>query len=117
MRKVTDLELVRSRTPVFALSWVVFHVIDDDSPIADVDFDTCEGVFGIVVTMMGHDATYGMTTHARKTYWPEDLLVDRRFVDVMSQLEDGRLVIDYAKFHDTELEEQPAPAPHPAPDS
>jgi inward rectifier potassium channel len=104
IRKVIDLPLERSRTPVFALSWVVFHVIDDESPLRDVDFGTCEGVFGFVVTMMGHDATYGMTTHARKTYWPEEVLVNHRFVDVLSQLADGRLMIDYAKFHDTEAE-------------
>lgn len=102
LRKVIDIPLVRSRTPVFALSWVVMHEIDENSPVADIDFATCDGVLGFIVTMMGHDATYGMTTHARKTYWPEEVLVDRRFVDVMSQLDDGRLMIDYGKFHDTE---------------
>ena len=99
-RKVLDLPLRRSQTPVFTLSWLVMHNLDEDSPLYDVDFDTCEGVFGFVVTMMGHDATYGTTTHARKTYWPEAVLTDRRFVDVMSELDDGRLLIDYAKFHD-----------------
>ncbi len=107
MRKIVDLPLVRSRTPVFTLSWLVMHTIDDESPLKDVDFDTCDGVFGFVVTMMGHDATYGMTTHARKTYWPEEVVSGRRFADVMSQVEDGRLMIDYAKFHDTEDDTTP----------
>lgn len=108
MRKVLDLKLERARTPVFALSWVVFHIIDEESPIADIDFSNAEGLFGFVVTMMGHDATYGMTTHARKTYWAEDVLPNRRFVDVMSQLEDGRLLIDYGKFHDTVADDKAA---------
>lgn len=103
-----DIPLVRKRTPVFTLSWVVMHVIDEHSPVADIDFATCDGIFGIVVTMKGHDATYGTTTHARKTYWPEEVLVDRRFVDVMSQLDDGRLMIDYGKFHDTVPDRPPS---------
>jgi hypothetical protein len=50
---------------------------------------------------MGHDGTYGQTTYGRKLYYPEDIRDGHRFVDVTSVLPDGRLVIDYAKFHDT----------------
>jgi hypothetical protein len=39
--------------------------------------------------------------YARHLYYPEDIRVDHRFVDVISQLPDGRFMIDYGKFHDT----------------
>jgi inward rectifier potassium channel len=61
----------------------------------------------IIVTMMGHDATYGQQTHARHAYYPDDVIIGRRFVDVISELEDGRLMIDYGRFHDTVAEEKP----------
>ena len=71
----------------------------------------------IVVTLVGHDGTYGSTVYARHFYHPEDIIPDRRFVDVMSQLPDGRLLIDYEQFHDTvpdtaEPPEHPVPAAH-----
>jgi inward rectifier potassium channel len=103
LRRIRDLRLVRDRSPVFMLSWTVIHELDGDSPLAGVDWSAPEKhISNFVVTMMGHDATYGTTTHARHTYFPEDVLLDRRFVDVMSQLSDGRLLMDYDKFHDTE---------------
>jgi len=103
LRRVVDLPLVRNRSPMFTLSWVVMHPLDDNSPLADVDWDHPEdAIVLIVVTMLGHDATYGTTTHARHIYYPEHVRPKHRFVDVISQLDDGRLMIDYTKFHDIE---------------
>ena len=33
MRRFEELKLVRSRTPLFALSWTVMHRIDETSPL------------------------------------------------------------------------------------
>lgn len=33
---------------------------------------------------------------------PESVKLRHRFVDVISQLDDGRMMIDYSRFHDTE---------------
>lgn len=103
LRRVIDLPLVRSRSPMFTLSWMVMHRIDDESPLADVVWDRADdSIVLFVVTMLGHDATYGTTTHARHIYYPEVIEPNHRFVDVISQLDDGRMMIDYTKFHDTE---------------
>jgi inward rectifier potassium channel len=109
MRRLRDLKLERNRTPLFALTWHVMHPVDDDSPLADVDFDHFDRhVFSIVVTLIGHDATYGQTVYSRHTYHPDDLHVGARFVDVISELQDGRLMVDYAHFHDVVPDEQAA---------
>ncbi|MCB9680871.1 MAG: low temperature requirement protein A [Alphaproteobacteria bacterium] len=103
LRRLVDLQLVRSRQPMFRLSWTVQHVIDETSPLKDIDWSNPEAGFGaLIVSLLGHDATYASTTHARYLYYPEDVAVGHRFVDVMSQLPDGRLMIDYDLFHDTE---------------
>jgi low temperature requirement protein LtrA len=102
MRMLHDMKLVRARTPMFAMSWSIFHEIDEDSPLYDVNWDDPdEHIMMFVVTLMGHDGTYGQTTFSRHLYYPEDVRVGERFVDVISQLEDGRLMVDYHKFHDT----------------
>lgn len=101
MRRVHDLKLVRDRQPMFGLTWTIYHVIDADSPLADVVFDERSVVLGLVVTLMGHDGTYGQTIYARNIYDATDIRPEHQFVDVMSQLPDGRLVIDLGRFHDT----------------
>jgi len=107
MRMLHDLKPVRGRTPMFSMSWSIFHEIDEDSPLFDVDWDSPDDhIMVFIVTLKGHDGTYGSTTSARHLYYPDDVKVDHRFVDVMSQLEDGRLMVDYTKFHDTLPDEQ-----------
>jgi len=102
MRRLHDLKLHRRRTPVFTLSWTVMHTIDEDSPLYNVTAETAaECIFSIIVTMTGHDSTYAQTVHARKLYLPQDMRWDHRFVDVISTAEDGRLLVDYTKFHQT----------------
>ncbi|MEZ4462185.1 MAG: ion channel [bacterium] len=105
IRRVLDLKLQRDRTPIFALSWSVMHVIDEDSPLFGIDFaNPSSPLLAIIVTMIGHDSTYGQQTFARHMYTPDQIREKERFVDVMSQLEDGRLLIDFSKFHLTEPE-------------
>ncbi len=102
MRKLYDLQLVRSRTPIFAMSWTVLHPLTPDSPLYGISPDNIDDrLFSIVVTLAGHDATYASTTHARIIYYPEDVRFDHRFVDVIHTLEDGRLLVDYTAFHRT----------------
>lgn len=69
----------------------------------DVDF-SCPGdeIALFAVTLEGHDPTYGQTTFASYNYIPDDIRVGHRFVDVLSETDDGRLLIDFTDFHDTE---------------
>ncbi|MEL6180028.1 MAG: low temperature requirement protein A, partial [Myxococcota bacterium] len=107
LRKLYDLALRRDTSPLFVLSWVLIHPIDEDSPLYGLDADTVEDhVVALIATMTGFDATYAHTTHARKFYYPEQFRWGHRFVDVISNLDDGRFLIDYNAFHDTE------PDPH-----
>jgi inward rectifier potassium channel len=40
--------------------------------------------------------------HARTSYLAQEVLWCHRFADVFTQTKDGRLAIDYRRFHDTE---------------
>ncbi len=103
MRRLHDLKLVRDRTPVFVLSWTVMHEIDETSPLYGLSWeDENSSIVTMITTVTGHDGTYGQTVYDRRLYYTEDIVVGHKFVDVISQLPDGRLMIDYTKFHNTE---------------
>lgn len=107
MRRMCDVKLERSNTPLFVLTWQVLHVIDETSPFFGMQAENIEErLRTVVVTMTGHDATYGQTVHGRTMYYPEQFRFGQRFVDVLSTLADGRLMIDYDKFHKTEADPQ-----------
>jgi inward rectifier potassium channel len=113
-RALRDLELQRSSTPTFVLTWTIFHTIDEDSCLFGVDSDNIEDkLVSLIVAMTGHDSTYAQTVHARHTYTPEELLFEHRFEDVMSRTEEGQLVIDYSKFHNVYAEEAEVEAKAP----
>lgn len=102
LTRLHDLKLVRSMTPLFALSWTVLHRIDEDSPLYGITPGTCDDrMTALICTLTGHDSTYGQTSHARHLYDPREILFDHSFVDVISRLPGQRLIVDFSKFHDT----------------
>ena len=102
VRRLLDLPLVRKTSPIFSMSWTLMHEIDEQSPLQSVDWtDPGAELLGVIVTLRGHDGTYGQTTYARKLYSADDILFGHRFVDVIHEMESGKLLIDFTKFHDT----------------
>jgi inward rectifier potassium channel len=104
-RILIDLELIRKSTPVFALSWSVFHVIDEKSPLYNKtakDFEKLDAM--IFVSIVGIDNTSGQTIHTRHAYNYHDILCNSRFQDILKQDVDGNRFIDFSIFHNTEKE-------------
>src|SRR5580658_6683108 len=101
MRGFETLETVRSRSPVFTLTWQIMHRIDEASPLFG---QTTESLLAqraeIVVVLKGLDETFAQTIHARASYTPEEIVWGGRLVDVFSRNADGQAVIDYTRFHD-----------------
>lgn len=101
LRRVYDLNLVRSSTPLFLLSWMVMHPIDESSPLYGKTPESLVNAGAqIIATLQGLDDTVNQTMHARKLYSARDILWNRRFVDVVSFQENGDRAIDYTHFHD-----------------
>jgi inward rectifier potassium channel len=101
-RRFYELPLVRNEHPALALSWTLYHIIDEESPFhgqtAD-DLDTSSVT--LVVVVSGYDVVAAQTVHARKSYDHPDILFGHNYADILGKLEDGRLRIDYGRFHDT----------------
>lgn len=108
VRRFYDLELVRTRTPIFLLSWTVVHPITATSPLYGITPESlAEGEGEVVVSVAGVDETFSQTIRARYSYLPEEIVWGARFVDIMSTLPDGRRRIDYGRFHDVVAETTP----------
>ncbi len=107
IRRFYDLGLERDRTPLFRLSWQVFHPIDEESPLYGLTHqDMCADDVRVIVSMTGMDGTFSQTIHARHIYWAEDVLEGHHFEDVIENLEGGRIRMDYRKFHLTRPEDE-----------
>jgi len=103
MRRFEELALVRHRSSLFALSWTVMHAIDETSPLYGLTADALyDNEMEIVVLLSGNDETLADRVYARHSYGPDDILWNRRFVDVLSATPSGRRVVDLHRFHDTD---------------
>jgi len=102
MRRLVDLQLQRSTTPMFTMTWTVIHEIDEQSPLHGRDQASLEAdALRFIVSFTGIDATFSQTVHARHIYEHGDVQWGRRFVDIVDNTDDGRLRVDYQRFHDT----------------
>ena len=104
MRKIYDLALVRDVQPIFALSWTVFHDLDETSPLHGLSPDNLhDAAFNIVITFQGIDDRLASTVHTRWNYNPEDLVFDRQFSDIIKRDPDTDVrYLDFNQFHATE---------------
>lgn len=101
MRRFYDLKLVRSQTRIFALSWMVMHVIDENSPLYGQTPESLEEAqTDIIVTLTGIDETVSQTVHARHYYVTDEILWNMHFVDIFTKKSDGRRVLDLHRFHE-----------------
>lgn len=101
-RRFYELPLVRNEHPAFALSWTLYHVLDEESPLYGLNANDLEasGV-SLVVVVSGYDVVAAQTVHARKSYDHPDIRFGHRYADILGTSEDGRIRIDYGRFHDT----------------
>jgi inward rectifier potassium channel len=100
MRRIHDLELVRSHSPFFMLTWTALHEINEQSPFyGETPESLAESDSDILITLTGIDDTVAQQIHARHSYAVSDLLWNHRYVDVSHALPNGDRVIDYTHFH------------------
>ncbi len=103
IRRIRDLKLLRNQTPSFTLTWLAMHPIDEYSPLYGMTTENLmETKSMLVVSLSGIDETVAQSVHARHTYYAHDILLNRRFVDVINQTADGHRYIDYNYFHEVE---------------
>jgi inward rectifier potassium channel len=102
LRRFFELPLVRSEHPALALSWTLFHVLDETSPLYGMTADDLVAAkVSLLVVVSGYDIVAAQTVHARQSYEHPDILFGHRYADILDTSDEGRLRIDYGRFHDT----------------
>jgi inward rectifier potassium channel len=101
-RRFYELPLVRNEHPALALSWTLYHVLSEESPLYGLSADDLEASkVSLVVVVSGYDVVAAQTVHARKSYDHSDIRFGQRYADILDTTEDGRIKIDYGRFHET----------------
>jgi inward rectifier potassium channel len=109
MRRFYELQLARPRSPIFPMTFMVMHAIDTTSPLFNANGSSLAAQGAeLVVTVTGIDDTTSQMIHARASYLAGEICWDRRFADIFTETEDGRLAVDYRRFHDTVPVSSPA---------
>lgn len=101
LRRFDELRVVRSRTPLFFLTWQVMHPVDEASPLwGETTASLLAKKAEILVVMKGLDETFVSTIHTRASYAPNEIVWGRRLADIFTVGADGERVIDFRRFHD-----------------
>lgn len=112
-RRVHDLALRRTTSPVFALSWTIFHPIDATSPLHGLTAAALRNCLAsLIVTFTGIDDSLATPVYTRRAYTWDDLRFDEEFFDILVDLPDGGRYLDFTVFHQTR---RIAPAVSPSP--
>jgi inward rectifier potassium channel len=101
-RRFYELPLTRKEHPALALSWTLYHSLDQESPLYGLNADDLAASrASLLVVVSGYDAVAAHTVYARKSYDHSDIRFGHRYADILDLLEDGRFRIDYGRFHET----------------
>jgi inward rectifier potassium channel len=101
LRRFYELALDRAEHPMFVLSWMLFHVIDKDSPLHGLtaaDLEKADAI--LVLNVGGLDDSSAQQLYARRIYSWRDIRWHHRYRDITSVSPQGRFLLDYTRFHE-----------------
>jgi inward rectifier potassium channel len=102
LRRFYELPLLRNEHPALALTWTLYHILDEQSPLYRLNADDLAAFkVSLVVVVSGYDVVAAQTIHARRSYDYPDIRFGHRYADILDASEDGRIRINYGKFHET----------------
>jgi inward rectifier potassium channel len=102
LRRFHELQLTQNQNPGLALSWTLYHVLDEKSPLYGLNSDDlAASKISLAVVVSGYDVVAAQTVHAQKIYENSEIRFGHRYVDILSTSDDGRLRVDYGRFHET----------------
>lgn len=101
-RELYDLSLERERSPLFAMTWLVIHIIDEKSPLLGQTRESIRACdTEIIATMTGTDETFSQTVHSRFSYAADDIEWNAEFEDMIARDDCGYLAVSLEKISAT----------------
>jgi len=104
IRRIYDLDLIRSHTPMLSLTWLVFHPIREGGPLFGMSAESLDKIdFALIATLKGLDETISQTVHANHTYASTDIKWNYKFKDMFTEdTTTGQASIDLTRIHDVQ---------------
>ena len=108
LRRFDELAVLRSRSPLFFLTWQVMHPINENSPLyGETTQSLIDKRAEILVVMKGIDETFVSTIHARTSYTPDEVVWGATLADIFTVDEHGTRAIDFRQFHEIRSQAEP----------
>jgi inward rectifier potassium channel len=99
MYRMHDIALERERSPALSRSWTVLHKIVPGSVLHGATPESAErDEIELWITLTGVDETSAQALHAQRRYLAREVRWGARHADLLSELADGRLRLDMARF-------------------
>jgi inward rectifier potassium channel len=97
-----DLKLERSKVDSLSMNWTVVHPIDDQSPLKGfTEGDMVASDLEIYVLVRGFDDVYSNFVLRRTSYTYDEIKIDRKFVPMYRESEDGKTtIVEIHKIND-----------------
>jgi inward rectifier potassium channel len=109
-----DLPLMRDRALSLSRSWNAVHVIGPDSPLHGHSPESLASQeVEVQIMVLGIDDITMQSVHASHRYFARNILWGARLVDILSEDQDGDMVLDLRRFHDTEPTQPTPDFPYP----
>jgi inward rectifier potassium channel len=97
------LDLHFDRLVTFPAALTLRHTIDERSPLYGATPESLEASRAILmVSVVGVETVIPAEVQTYQDYTARDVLFGRRFVEIYTETENGRLTVDYGRIHDTE---------------
>jgi inward rectifier potassium channel len=102
-RHFYQLPMHFDRLVAFPAALTLRHTIDEKSPLHGATPESLEKSRAIImVSVVGVETVIPASVQTYKDYSWRDIHFGRRFVDIYTQTEAGRLTVDYGRIHETE---------------
>ena len=103
MRLFYELRLQMERVIVFPAAMTIRHLIDEQSPLYGLTPESLErGDVRLIASIVCVDSVVAAAVQSQHDYTWRDIRFDERFVEIYTQDDAGRFVVDYGLLHETE---------------
>jgi inward rectifier potassium channel len=103
IRRFYELKVYPDRMISFPAALIIRHTIDEQSPLYGATSESLEKEDAFfVASTLSLELVMAASVQSAQDYAVEDIRFGERFVDVYTELPDGRLTVDYGRLHETE---------------
>jgi inward rectifier potassium channel len=103
IRRFYELKVYPERMISFPAALIIRHTIDEQSPLYGITPEILEKEDAFfVASTLSLELVMAASVQSVQDYAWDDVCFGVRFVDVYTELEDGRLTVDYGRLHETE---------------